>query len=277
MKEFDDVVVAQLFGHLHSDEFRVGLASSSYDDEGGDGEMIGEDISLIPALSTPILLGPSVTPLHGNYPSFRIVRYDRGGRRGGTTTDAEGGYRIVDYDSYSYSMIGKEGDGGWSKLYTFSDVYGDVASDVIEEEGLSSRTFRTIVGAMEDERWGGESPTLKAYRELKLSGAKIEVNQFGASGTCDSKCRDDYMCIFMSATTSGYDRCMLERGETWYRVGGGRLGVVAGVLFAIMIIGFAFVRCRRMGRDKRKHYSSAPSVHDEAKDDGIDSQDREII
>jgi len=31
-----------------------------------------------------------------------------------------------------------------------------------------------------------------------------------------------------------------------------------------------------MGRDKRKHYSSAPSVHDEAKDDGIDSQDREF-
>ena len=152
-----------------------------------------------------------------------------------------------------------------------------MASDIIEEEGLSSRTFRAIVGAMEDEQRGGDSPTLTAYRELKLSGSKTEANQFGASGTCDSKCRDDYMCIFMSATTAGYDRCMLERGETWYQVLGGRRGIVPGVLFAIVIVGFAFVGCRRMRRDKRKQYSSAPSVHDEAKNDGIDSNVREIL
>lgn len=112
MKEFDDVVMAQLFGHLHSDEFRVGLV-----DEGGadDGGIIGgSNVTSMPAaLSTPLLLGPSVTPLHGNDPSFRIVRYDRGGgRRGGnnaTTDDDDGGgggrYRIIDYDSYAHSMV----------------------------------------------------------------------------------------------------------------------------------------------------------------------------
>ena len=293
MKEFDDVVMAQLFGHLHSDEFRVGLV-----DEGGadDGGIIGgSNVTSMPAaLSTPLLLGPSVTPLHGNDPSFRIVRYDRGGgRRGGnnaTTDDDDGGgggrYRIIDYDSYAHSMVaggGKDEDGGgvggWSKLYTFSEVYGDVTSGVLEEEGLSSGALRAIVGAMEDgRRWGGggESPTLKAYRSFKLSGARKAENQFGDAGTCDSRCRDDYMCVFGSTTAAGYDACMLERGgETWYRVWGDARAIATGVLFAVAIVGIAF-RCRRIRRGKREHYDSAPSVHEDVKDDGIDVHDREI-
>ncbi|KAL3816384.1 hypothetical protein ACHAXA_008354 [Cyclostephanos tholiformis] len=277
VKEFDDVVMGQLFGHLHSDEFRVGLAN-----EGNDGWIDENNVTSIPALSTPLLLGSSVTPLHGNNPSFRIVRYDRGmRRRGGTTSDDDDvGYRIVDYDSYAYSAIGgdKNDGGGWSKLYTFSEVYGDAASDIIKEEGLSSGTFRAIVGAMEDGRWGGESPISRVYRSFKLSGANREENQFGANGTCDSNCRDDYVCIFQSTTTAGYERCILERGKVWYRVVRRKApGTVAGVLFAVIIVGVAFVKCRRMRRDKRKHYDFAPSVHDEVRDDGMDARDQEMI
>ena len=172
------------------------------------------------------------------------------------------------------------GAGGWSKLYTFSEVYGDVTSGVLEEEGLSSGALRAIVGAMEDgRRWGGggESPTLKAYRSFKLSGARKAENQFGDAGTCDSRCRDDYMCVFGSATAAGYDACMLERGETWYRVWGDASGIVAGALFAVAILGIAFVRCRKIRRSKREHYDFAPSVHEETKDNGIDVHDGEMI
>jgi hypothetical protein len=295
VKEYDDVVTGQLFGHLHSDEFRVGIADDDDDDDDDDGGIGTDDVASIPDLSMPLLLGSSVTPLHGNDPSFRIVRYDRRGmrrrRRGGddgTTSgddddDEEVGYRIVDYDSYAYSAIGggdaNDGDGGgWSRLYTFSEAYGDVASDVIEGEGLSSGTFRAIVGAMEDGRWGGESPTFRAYRSYKLSGARKEENQFGAAGTCDSSCRDDYICIFRSATTAGYERCIYERGTVRHRVIGGEApGIVAGVLFAVIIVVVAFVKCHRMKKVRREHYDFAPSVHEEVRDDDMDVRDREMI
>jgi hypothetical protein len=303
VKEYDNVVIGQLFGHLHSDEFRVGIADDDDDDDDhdNDGGISTEDVHSIPDLSTPLLLGSSVTPLHGNDPSFRIVTYDRGMRRrwrgedGGMMSNGNDGnedgdnneveYRIVDYESYAYSAIGggdanngDDGGGGWSRLYTFSEAYGDVASDVIGGEGLSSGTFRAIVRAIEGERWGGEGPTLRAYRSYKLSGARREENQFGAAGTCNSSCRDDYICIFRSATTVGFERCIHERSMVWYRViGEGAPRFVVGVLIAVAFVGVAFVKCHRMRKDRRKHYVFAPSVHEEVIDDGMDVRDREML
>ena len=54
VRNFSDVVVAQLFGHLHADQFRCMHINDS----------------------APILLMPAVTPIYGNNPSFRIVEYD---------------------------------------------------------------------------------------------------------------------------------------------------------------------------------------------------------
>lgn len=53
IRGYKDVVVAQLFGHLHSDEFRI-----------------------LPGLP-PLLIAPAITPIFGNNPSFRIVTFDR--------------------------------------------------------------------------------------------------------------------------------------------------------------------------------------------------------
>ena len=54
-----------------------------------------------------------------------------------------------------------DGNSGWSKLYTFSTAYGNVASKLIENEGLSTNTYHAIVNSMEDPPlswwwlWGG--------------------------------------------------------------------------------------------------------------------------
>ena len=172
------MITAQLFGHLHTDEFRVGLA-----DEGSDSL---SNISVIPSMTTPILLGPSITPLHGNDPSIRLVKY---GSRSDTDNPQ---YKLLDYDSHSFSM-GEENQ--WSKLYTFSEAYS-IASNQIKENGLSSEVFRTIVQSMGDEG-GKESPLLESYRFFLQSGA--------GGNECDSQCRDELLCIFQSATSSGYE------------------------------------------------------------------------
>ena len=252
------MIIAQLFGHLHSDEFRVGLADESDSTA---------NLSMIPSMNTPLLLGPSVTPLHGNDPSFRIVKYGRGGGGSGTQ-DMK--YRLLDYDSHRCS-IGT--DNHWSKLYTFSEAY-DMASDVIKEEGLTSEVFRTIVKSMEDKR-GKESPVLTSYRSLMLSGADGDSHdKRGVNFGCDSKCRDEFLCTFQSATRPGYDNCLLERKHAW-RNGRSIFGLVGAVVFATALIFLVIVRWRKKRR--RDHYESTPSVTDGNKDSEIDAKDQEMM
>lgn len=274
-KEFDGVIVAQLFGHLHSDEFRVGLA-----DEGS--VTSGTNFSMIPSMNTPILLGPSITPLHGNDPSIRLVKYDRGGRADASSgTDDGGKYRLHDYDSHRFSIGAAEKH--WSKLYTFSDAYS-VALDavkkdgnLVKEDGLTSRAFRSIVNSMED-RKGKESPVLQLYRSFMRSGADgDEKSKSGANVKCDSKCRDELLCTFTSATRSGYDDCILERFErkhSWMKNGRSIFGLVGATLFAMVAITFVIVRCRK--RRRRDTYESTPSVtgngHDAENDEANDQE-----
>jgi len=261
VKEFDNVITAQLFGHLHSDEFRVGLA----DYEGGSDSTT--NYSMIPSMNTPILLGPSITPLHGNDPSFRLVKYDRGG--GGGIDD--GKYRILDYDSHRFSF----GTSHWSKFYTFSKAY-NMASDMIKEEGLTSKAFRTIVKSMDDKR-GRESPVLKSYRSYMLSGADGNVANRGrgANTKCDSKCRDEFMCTFQSATRTGYDDCLLERKHSWRKDGRSIFGLVGAVVCGIVVLAFAIVRCRK--RSRRDDYESTPSVTGNGQNEDIGARDQEMI
>ena len=269
VKEYDDVIMAQLYGHLHTDEFRVG-GLASYEDEIKAGGNDDTGTAYIPNMQSAILLGPSVTPLHGNDPSFRIFRYDQRG-------DVKE-YQLVDYDSHVYSMTTNDnGNAGWSKLYTFSDSYGDVALEPIEKEGLSSNTFRAIVMAMEHPSpWWSIGEKLETYRSYKLSGAENDANQFGAHGECNRECRTDYYCIFQSATTTAYDHCMLER-RTMIQTQ--EKSVIVGVLLSIVIVVCAFAKCRRMRRNTiRKNYEFTPSVHlEEDKAGEIDAHEREII
>ncbi|KAL7530139.1 hypothetical protein ACHAXR_003328 [Thalassiosira sp. AJA248-18] len=259
VKEFDGVVIGQLFGHLHSDEFRVGLAEESD----------SKAMSMIPSMNTPLLLAPSITPLHGNDPSFRLVKY---GRRGGVDGKPQNGnYRLLDYDTHRFS-IGTGND--WSTLYTFSEAYS-VASDIIKDEGLSSQAFQTIVESMEDNYWGGESPLLETYRSFMLSGADGDGSSSskGANVGCDPTCRDEALCTFQSATRLGYDNCLLERQQVWIRNGRSIFGLVGVALFATALLFFVVVRCRK---GKRDNYESTPSVTDNRNLE-IDETDEEMI
>eukprot|EP00041_Stephanoeca_diplocostata_P016789 m.331827 g.331827 ORF g.331827 m.331827 type:complete len:511 (-) comp20486_c0_seq1:185-1717(-) len=58
VSRYDSVVAAMIFGHVHSDEFRV------------------VDPTLF-NLSVPILMSGAITPIYNNNPSFKVFRYDR--------------------------------------------------------------------------------------------------------------------------------------------------------------------------------------------------------
>jgi hypothetical protein len=277
VKEFDEIIIGQLFGHLHTDEFRVGGIFADNVDNDKDDE---DDITSIPAsISTPLLLGASVSPLHGNDPSFRLVRYDRGEGKHSNH------HRLVDYESHVYSLITRN----WSKLYTFSGAYGDVvSSDILKKEGLSSSVFRTIAQSMEDEvsdeeignkkSTKEESSTMKKYRTFMLSGAEGDAFNRGANVDCDSTCRDGFVCTLQSATRAGYDNCLLVRKEIrraeFLSKEEGTIGLVVAAIVAAVVVIIVIVRCRKR-QCMRKDYDSPPSVHEE--EGGIDLKDKEMI
>ena len=89
--QYADVVSAQLFGHLHSDEFRV-LPFHSSD-------------------APPLLITSSITPVFGGNPSFRVVEYDQ-------DTGS-----ITDYSPHYWNLY-EDMSAGWQKLYSFREAYG---------------------------------------------------------------------------------------------------------------------------------------------------------
>lgn len=282
VQEYDEIIIGQLFGHLHTDEFRVGgiFAETEYNtSKDNDGN---EDILSIPSsISTPLLLGASVSPLHGNDPSFRLVMYDAAG---GGKKNAH--HRLVDYESHAYSLSTRS----WSKLYTFSEAYGDVlSSDILKKEGLSSTVFRTVGQSMEDDITGEgennnkptkkeESSTLKQYRTYMLSGAEGDAFNRGANVDCDSACRDEFVCTLQSATRAGYDNCLLGKKESrradLMAKEEGMIGLVVAGIVVIVVMSIAIVRCRKR-QCLRASYDSPPSIHEE--EAGIDLKDKEMI
>mmetsp|Transcript_7821 Transcript_7821/g.11858 ORF Transcript_7821/g.11858 Transcript_7821/m.11858 type:complete len:459 (+) Transcript_7821:1819-3195(+) len=91
LEKFDDVVVAVMFGHLHTDETRAFSTSS-----------LG-----------PIMFEPSISPIFGNNPSIRMVRYQ------------PVPFRILDYTQYVFNLAesNRLSKSIWSQEYSFSSAY----------------------------------------------------------------------------------------------------------------------------------------------------------
>jgi hypothetical protein len=109
MEEYSDTITAQLFGHLHSDEFRILPLQSQH--------------------ASPVLLTSSVTPVFGGNPSFRVVYYD----------NTKGS--IENYETYYLNLSGERGNATqWQQLYNFQEAFG--------VENMTTATMRSIVDSI---------------------------------------------------------------------------------------------------------------------------------
>ncbi|RLN77278.1 hypothetical protein BBJ28_00004749 [Nothophytophthora sp. Chile5] len=98
---YADVVKAQFFGHVHSIEFRVPVAS--LDDGGKDGE--GFQLP-------PMFISGSISPLFGNNPSFMVWDFD-------SET-----YEVLDFAVYGTNISDSEPQLDWKLLFQASEAYG---------------------------------------------------------------------------------------------------------------------------------------------------------
>ena len=106
--EYSETITAQLFGHLHSDEFRL--------------------LPLQSQSASPILLTSSVTPVFGGNPSFRVVEYD----------NTNG--MVENYQTWYLDLNGSGSNATWQQLYNFQEAYG--------VQNMTTETMRSIADSI---------------------------------------------------------------------------------------------------------------------------------
>ena len=104
LQTFPDTVRAILPGHIHMDSFQVvGLS----------------DLSDIPVSFTP-----SISPIFGNNPGFKLYNYD-------LQT-----FKLVNYDMYFYSLDEEPLNRHWQKEYNFKQVYQSTCPECSLTHGM---------------------------------------------------------------------------------------------------------------------------------------------
>lgn len=165
---YKDVVVAQLFGHLHSNEFRVLSASASQ----SDGSL---------ALP-PLLIASSVTPIFGDSsPSFRLVTFDRSD------------FTILDYETRFIDIndaTSIETPPRWKRLPSFRETYGvpDISLTSLQD------VVRGIYAVDE---------MLDIFYSRMYVNSKHSIDT-----ECNQMCRIQLKCTLQSSTTLGFNDCV---------------------------------------------------------------------
>ncbi|ETL81107.1 hypothetical protein, variant [Phytophthora nicotianae] len=141
--KYADVIKAQFFGHVHSVEFRVPVASL----DGPTGE---DDAFQLP----PMYITGSISPLFGNNPSFMVWDYD-------IET-----YEVLDYAVYASNIAEIEPQLDWKLLFKASEAYSLKSLSLPE---LSSFVHRVEQNAslVEDYYWNmkARSPNARPCKD----------------------------------------------------------------------------------------------------------------
>ena len=187
---YPDVVAAMMFGHLHTDEFRA-LATPP-----GGG---ASPSSSLP----PLLLAPSITPVHGNNPSYRVVTYD-----------GSGGGDVLDYETYFLDLNRLPDSRDWHRLYSFRETYGKAlmggeggGGGGDDDDGGGPITAAGLTRLIDTLR--SDWRTLRTFVSLQRSGAPQPA--------CRRRCRAEWACLLEAATMAEYEGCAPGR---WFGLAG---------------------------------------------------------
>ncbi|CAE7191583.1 sgmD [Symbiodinium natans] len=166
-------IAAQLFGHLHKDEFRV--------------------LPNPPPGAGPIILSASISPVYYNNPSFKIVQYNR-------TSGKLVNFKMV------YSEITADGKPlqwgfGYDLLQTYPEFQGsglsmDAVMNLTDEFSTGLESWKQYA------RWYAASypNELQHYTALKTDSE--------ANATWKSKQRRQYTCAMVIRTAAEYQDCL---------------------------------------------------------------------
>jgi sphingomyelin phosphodiesterase acid-like 3 len=250
------IVAGHLFGHLHSEEFRLLRPTRTSSASKAEVPLDSADESNVWNDNLPLLIASSVTPVYGANPSYRLVQYQ----------DEDG--TILDYQTFfldlkqSYSIDNADSDGLpikpiWTKLPPFTETY--------DVDDLSAVSLNQIVDQL-----SAPIGVSKHLWDVFLSRQDVYANQdvpsseedssdsaFDDGVSCDDWCRREWLCTIKATSKHQFISC-LEESAT----GSSSLGFhsLLGISFIIVVAGVAsatfFVVSSRYLT--RRHYEQPP-------------------
>ena len=282
-------IKGNLFGHMHTAEFR--LLSYSCDDDDADADAKLNNRSVLnnnklltsppKPLVLPFLVTSSITPIYGSNPSYRIVEFD----------DDSGS--LLDYTTYyldltttssilttmtiqkNESIVGRT-EPIWIQLLSFTEAY--------HVPDLSSDSFETILSRLEEEmdavEIGNQEMTTTTslwdtfLRRQRVYSSPQDDGNDGNGKKSRSDVMIDWLCTLRAASKDDYTACLEVRsssiGTTEDTASDGLfLFLIASTMVAIggLLIAFFIMRKRHV---KRRYYHEPSSLHSVVKDIPID-------
>lgn len=168
-------IAAQLFGHVHADEFRI--------------------LPGAPPAAGPVLLSGAISPVYGCQPSFRVVEYDQ-------TSGRLLSYRVY----YAELTPGSTADLKWRFGYDAMATYKSF------QRGGEPLTQEAYVGLAEEMSRGGATwntyaSWYKARYSNDLNRCGHTPTQPGDSVTVRLACVAEYMCALRISTKADFEAC----------------------------------------------------------------------
>ncbi|KAJ8577432.1 hypothetical protein ON010_g1781 [Phytophthora cinnamomi] len=183
VSRYTDIIKAQLFGHVHSIEFRLPLSSDQVALFEQNGVTVDADFGDSSHL-VPMFMVAAISPLFFNNPAFMIWDYD-------TTT-----YDLRDFTVYGGNISSAIQDVDWKELFKASTEYG-----------VSSLNTSEITKFVK--RAAGDAEILEQYYYNSKAQSRLQP------ACMDTTCQAEWLCsLYWWSTTADYDACVASTAST---------------------------------------------------------------
>lgn len=223
------VVKAQLFGHIHTDEFRIHKGVF------------------------PLYLTSSFTPIYGSNPSFRIVTYDADTLE---LLDYATEYLDLASARTAHKQHQQESTNPGNSTNTTISVSslevhwnrGEPFTEAYHVPDMSLKSLETVVYDLQT------STDSSVYWEALLS--RLHVYTHGAE-VCNRICRREWACTLTSTTANQYQSCLKKaflEGDPF-----AISGIVLVSLISVFVTGYIACRCISRCHCPSRHSYTRPA------------------
>eukprot|EP01134_Creolimax_fragrantissima_P002143 CFRG2143T1 len=169
VKDYDDVIQAHLYGHIHSSETRA-FNSTDYGD-------------------APFLLGCAISPIYGNSPCFSTIQIDMDTK----ALSDWGIYATLDIDSIEHTIDNRSELNQDLEVVTWEPIF-ESAKTYFDLNNLTNLQMLNYFEGLhtDDEAW---AKWLYQYRQ-------------GNPQLCVNECRTERICAFSSYTKEELNTCI---------------------------------------------------------------------
>ncbi|GMF28157.1 unnamed protein product [Phytophthora lilii] len=178
--QYADIIKAQLFGHVHSIEFRLPLSGSQIALFKQNGVTVDEEDYEDMSELVPLFMTAAISPIFLNNPAFMIWDFD-------AIT-----YDLLDFTVYGSNISSENQAMDWNLLFQASTEYGT--------SSLNTSEITSFV-----ERAAGNAELLEQYYYNSKAQSRLQPS------CVDAACQAEWLCsLYWWSTTTDYEACVVS-------------------------------------------------------------------